>query len=89
MKNAALIAGVLREKGIFFTGGTSSPYIWMRCPSGMDSWSFFDSLLHGIQVVGTPGAGFGECGEGYFRLTSFGSREATEEAVARLRGFLQ
>lgn len=88
MENAALIAGVLREKGLFFTGGTSSPYIWMRCPSGMDSWSFFDSLLHGIQVVGTPGAGFGECGEGYFRLTSFGSREATEEAVARLRGFL-
>ena len=89
MENAALIAGVLREKGIFFTGGTSSPYIWMRCPAGMDSWSFFDSLLHGIQVVGTPGAGFGECGEGYFRLTSFGSREATKEAVERLRGFLR
>ena len=89
MENAALIAGVLREKGLFFTGGTSSPYIWMRCPAGMDSWSFFDSLLHGIQVVGTPGAGFGECGEGYFRLTSFGSREATKEAVERLRGFLR
>lgn len=89
MENAALIADVLREKGIFFTGGTSSPYIWMRCPAGMDSWSFFDSLLHGIQVVGTPGAGFGECGEGYFRLTSFGSREATEEAVERLRRFLR
>ncbi len=88
MENAALIAGVLREKGIFFTGGTSSPYIWMRCPGGMDSWTFFDALLHGIQVVGTPGAGFGACGEGYFRLTSFGSREATEEAVERLRGFL-
>ena len=89
MENAALIAGVLREKGLFFTGGTSSPYIWMRCPAGMDSWSFFDSLLHGIQVVGTPGAGFGECGEGYFRLTSLGSREATKEAVERLRGFLR
>lgn len=57
MENAAMIADVLREKGIFFTGGTSSPYIWMRCTGGMDSWSFFDALLHGVQVVGTPGAG--------------------------------
>ena len=88
MENAAMIAGVLREKGIFFTGGTSSPYIWMRCTGGMDSWSFFDALLHGVQVVGTPGAGFGACGEGYFRLTSFASREATAEAVERLRAFL-
>ena len=88
MENAAMIADVLREKGIFFTGGTSSPYIWMRCTGGMDSWSFFDALLHGVQVVGTPGAGFGACGEGYFRLTSFASREATAEAVERLRAFL-
>ena len=88
MENAALIAAVLREKNIFFTGGTSSPYIWLRCPNGMDSWAFFDSLLHGIEVVGTPGAGFGAGGEGYFRLTSFGSREATVEAVERLRKFL-
>lgn len=88
MENAALIARVLREKGIFFTGGESSPYIWFRCPNKQDSWSFFDRLLTGIQVVGTPGAGFGACGEGYFRLTSFGAREATEEAVERLRKFL-
>lgn len=88
MKNAALIANVMREKNIFFTGGISSPYIWMRCPDGMDSWTFFDTLLRSIQVVGTPGAGFGSCGEGYFRLTSFASREATEEAVERLRRFL-
>ena len=88
MENAALIAGVLQEKDIFFTGGTSSPYIWLRCPDGLDSWAFFDRLLNGIQVVGTPGAGFGNGGEGYFRLTSFGSREATEEAVERLRKFL-
>lgn len=87
MENAALISGVMREKGIFFTGGISSPYIWMKCPGG-DSWAFFDRLLSEIQVVGTPGAGFGSCGEGYFRLTSFGSRESTEEAVKRLRRFL-
>ena len=87
MENAALIADLMREKGIFFTGGTSSPYIWMKCPGG-DSWKFFDSLLSGAGVVGTPGAGFGQMGEGYFRLTSFGSRESTAEAVARLRRFL-
>lgn len=88
MKNASRIAGVLREKGIFFTGGVSSPYIWLRCPDGLTSWDFFERLLRGIQVVGTPGAGFGDGGEGYFRLTSFGSAEATEEAVERLRKFL-
>ena len=87
MENAALIAGVMRERGIFFTGGTSSPYIWMKCPGG-DSWAFFDRLLSEAGIVGTPGAGFGSCGEGYFRLTSFGSRESTAEAVERLRWFL-
>ncbi len=88
MENAALISGVMRDKGIYFTGGTSSPYIWMKCPDGCLSWTFFDKLLSEAEVVGTPGAGFGACGEGFFRLTSFGSREATEEAVRRLYRFL-
>lgn len=85
MRNAKLIADVLTQKGIWFTGGSNSPYIWLRCPDGKQSWEFFDYLLNELQVVGTPGAGFGAQGEGYFRLTSFGSREATEEAVRRFR----
>lgn len=88
MQNAKLIADLLREKGIFFTGGTSSPYIWFACPNGLDSWAFFDLLLNEVQVVGTPGAGFGKNGEKFFRLTSFASREATAEAVERLRRIL-
>ena len=84
MGNARLISDLLRSRGIFFTGGDSSPYIWMKCPSGMDSWSFFDMLLQRVQVVGTPGAGFGRNGEGFFRLTSFADRESTAEAVDRL-----
>ena len=85
MENARILAELLREKNIWFTGGICSPYIWLRCPNGMKSWEFFDYLLEKFHIVGTPGAGFGKQGEGYFRLTSFGSREATEEAVARLR----
>ncbi|MCF0105246.1 MAG: LL-diaminopimelate aminotransferase [Holdemanella sp.] len=85
MENAKLIADVLDEKGIWYTGGISSPYIWLKCPNGMKSWEFFDYLLNELQIVGTPGAGFGSQGEGYFRLTSFGSREATQEAVERIR----
>ena len=85
MGNAKLIADVLTEKGIYFTGGTSSPYIWLKVPGGMDSWSFFDYLLNELQIAGTPGAGFGKFGEGFFRLTSFGTREATMEACERMR----
>ena len=88
MENARMMAELFTEKGISFTGGVSSPYIWLKCPDNMGSWEFFDYLLENIQVVGTPGAGFGKCGEGYFRLTAFGSREATEEAVDRLRKIL-
>jgi len=88
MGNAALMAETLRGKGIEFAGGVSSPYIWMRCPGGMDSWKFFDLLLEQANVVGTPGAGFGRCGEGYFRLTAFGSRENTREAMDRLNRLL-
>lgn len=85
MENAAIISGMLKEKDIWHTGGICSPYIWLKCPDGMDSWSFFDYLLENVQVVGTPGEGFGKGGEGYFRLTSFGSRENTEKAVERMR----
>lgn len=88
MENARIIGEVLKEKGIEFTGGENSPYLWLKCPNGMKSWEFFDFLLENAQVVGTPGAGFGEAGEGYFRLTSFGSRESTLEAAERLRKLL-
>ncbi|GFI62361.1 LL-diaminopimelate aminotransferase [Clostridiales bacterium] len=88
MDNAKMIADLLREKNIWFSGGVCSPYIWLKCPQGMDSWSFFDWLLENAQVGGTPGAGFGSEGEGYFRLTSFGSRENTEKAIERLRKIL-
>ena len=88
MENARIIGKVLKKKGIEFTGGENSPYLWLKCPNGMGSWEFFDFLLNKAQVVGTPGAGFGEAGEGYFRLTSFGSRESTLEAADRLRKLL-
>ncbi len=87
-ENARLIADMLTACGVYFTGGKNSPYIWLQCPGNMDSWRFFDELLTKAQVVGTPGAGFGKNGEGYFRLTSFGSREKTAEAVERFRRML-
>ena len=86
--NAKTIADVLTSKNIKFTGGVSSPYIWMKCPDGMGSWEFFDYLLTKAQIVGTPGEGFGRSGEGYFRLTAFGNAEATREAAERLRALL-
>lgn len=87
-QNARIIADCLRSKGIWFTGGENSPYIWMRCPNNMGSWEFFDYLLENVQIAGTPGEGFGKNGEGYFRLTAFGSRENTLEAVERLNKLL-
>ena len=84
-ENARLIGQALEEKGILYYGGTNSPYIWLQCPRQMKSWEFFDFLLEKLGIVGTPGSGFGNRGEGWFRLTAFASREATEEAVARLR----
>lgn len=83
-KNAHVLMEVLDKLGIWYTGGKNAPYIWMKCPEGMGSWEFFDYLLNEIQVVGTPGAGFGECGEGYFRFSTFGSPEDTKEAAKRL-----
>lgn len=88
-ENAKLISEVLKKHNIWHIGGTHSPYIWLKCPNNMTSWEFFDYLLENIQVVGTPGSGFGRNGEGYFRLTSFGSRENTIEAVDRLDNLLK
>ncbi|MBQ9117812.1 MAG: LL-diaminopimelate aminotransferase [Clostridia bacterium] len=88
-ENAKMIADCMDEVGIAYTGGKNSPYIWLKCPDGMDSWQFFQYLLEEIQVVGTPGSGFGKNGEGYFRLTAFGSHETTVEACRRLKGLLK
>lgn len=88
-ENARIIASALDELGIYYTGGKNSPYIWLECPNGMKSWDFFDLLLNEINVVGTPGAGFGKNGEGFFRLTSFGDRDKTIEAVERLKKLLK
>lgn len=82
-ENAHMIAETLEKKGISFTGGANSPYIWFECPKGMESWEFFDYLLENAQIVGTPGEGFGENGKNYFRLTSFGKHEKTKEAMER------
>ena len=87
-ENAKIISETMDKCGIWYVGGKNSPYIWLRCPEGMTSWEFFDYLLYNIQVVGTPGSGFGNNGEGYFRLTSFGSRENTIEAMKRLEQLL-
>ncbi|MCC2163889.1 LL-diaminopimelate aminotransferase [Brotaphodocola catenula] len=82
-ENARIIAETLKKKNIRFFGGVHSPYIWFECPDGMESWEFFDYLLNNAQVVGTPGAGFGENGKNYFRLTSFNNHENTIEAMKR------
>lgn len=86
-ENARVMAGALQALGVWFVGGKNSPYIWMKCPNGMDSWSFFDALLAEAQVVGTPGVGFGHNGEGYFRLTAFGDQAKTKEAMQRMTAF--
>ncbi len=88
-ENARLLMEALDELGIWYCGGKNSPYIWLKCPNGMGSWEFFDLLLKEIQVVGTPGEGFGACGEGYFRFSVFGSREDTVEAAERLKRLLR
>lgn len=80
-ENARMIAETLGKKGIRYFGGKNSPYIWFECPNGMDSWDFFDYMLNNIQVVGTPGAGFGNNGKNFFRLTSFGTHESTKDAM--------
>ncbi|MCR5681755.1 MAG: LL-diaminopimelate aminotransferase [Clostridiales bacterium] len=87
-ENAKTLMRALDALGLWYTGGKNAPYIWLKCPGGMGSWEFFDLLLEKIQVVGTPGAGFGACGEGYFRFSTFGSPEDTKEAAARMEKLL-
>lgn len=86
--NAKIISDCLDRLGIWYTGGKNSPYIWLKCPRDMDSWTFFDLLLKEANVVGTPGSGFGKNGEGYFRLTAFGTEENTLEACRRIEALL-
>ena len=84
MNNAAIILNGLKKAGYEVYGGENAPYIWWKLPNGVKSMDFLDTLLEKCQVVGTPGVGFGPCGEGYFRLTAFGDQEATEEAITRI-----
>ncbi len=85
MENARLIREGLAAAGYRVFGGVNAPYIWMQVPKGMTSWQYFDRLLGEANVVGTPGSGFGSCGEGYFRLSAFGFRENVQEALERIR----
>ena len=85
MENARIILEGLRNAGYEVSGGENAPYIWLKTPDGLTSWEFFDLLLDTVQVVGTPGSGFGPSGQGYFRLTAFGSRESALEAVRRIK----
>ena len=85
MKNAKTILDGLSDAGYTVYGGVDAPYIWLKTPGTMTSWEFFDYLLNTVNIVGTPGSGFGPSGEGYFRLTAFGSYENTLEAVERIR----
>ena len=85
LENARIMTETLKELDIWFTGGRNSPYIWLKCPNNMSSWEFFDVLLKDYNVVGTPGAGFGENGEGFFRLSAFGNKDDVIKAMDRLR----
>ena len=85
MENAQIICAGLRKKGLTVFGGVNAPYVWLKTPGGMDSWAFFDKLLSECNVVGTPGAGFGPSGQGYFRLSAFGKRANVLEAVERIQ----
>lgn len=84
-RNAKAIYDGLTEAGFTCYGAVNSPYVWLTVPAGMTSWEFFDDLLDKCQVVGTPGSGFGQCGEGYLRLTGFGNYEKTLEAIDRIK----
>ncbi|MCE9625981.1 MAG: LL-diaminopimelate aminotransferase, partial [Deltaproteobacteria bacterium] len=89
LANAALIREGLSRAGLQVYGGVNAPYIWLKTPKGIGSWEFFDQLLNEANVVGTPGAGFGPSGEGYFRLSAFGFREKIQEAIARIQNKLK
>lgn len=88
LENAKIIRGGLEEAGFVVYGGINSPYVWLKVPEGLTSWEFFDELLENANVVGTPGSGFGRYGEGYFRLTAFGTRENTIEAIERIKNYV-
>ncbi len=83
-KNVPVICDVLKNKGITYSGGENSPYIWLKCPNDMSSWEFFDYILNNAYVVGTPGIGFGQYGEGYYRLSTFNTLELTQQAMERI-----
>ena len=87
-KNARVIAESMNNMKIWYTGGKNSPYIWLKCPNSMDSWDFFDLLLNDLNIVGTPGSGFGRNGQGFFRLTAFGNHQDTVEAMKRFGKFI-
>lgn len=84
MRNAHAIYNGLKDAGYTVSGGVNAPYVWLKTPGNQTSWEFFDTLLHEVNVVGTPGSGFGACGEGYFRLSAFGTYENTIEAIKRI-----
>ena len=88
-QNAAVLMAALDAVGLWYTGGKNAPYLWVACPDGLDSWAFFNRLLNEIQVVGTPGVGFGASGEGYLRFTTFGDPADTAEAARRIEKLLQ
>lgn len=83
-KNAKVIMDAIDKCGFWYVGGKNSPYVWMKCPNNMGSWEFFDYLLNELQIVGTPGVGFGSCGEGFLRLSAFGDPDDTQEAAKRI-----
>ncbi len=87
LENAKIIKEGLEEAGFTVYGGVNSPYVWLRVPKNMTSWQFFDKLLEEVNIVGTPGSGFGKHGEGYFRLTAFGTKENTVEAIERIKNW--
>ena len=89
LENAGIIKEGLKSAGIKAFGGEDSPYVWLKTPNNLSSWQFFDKLLNEVNIVGTPGAGFGPSGEGYFRLTAFAGRESTIEAIERIKSGLK
>ena len=88
-RNAKVLTDVLDKLGIWYCGGKNAPYVWLKCPNNMSGWDFFDYLLNEIQVVGTPGEGFGKCGEGFFRFSSFGDAEDTKTAAEKIYQLLK
>jgi len=84
-QNAKVLMEALDAVGLWYCGGKNAPYIWLKCPNNMSSWEFFDLLLNEAQIVGTPGAGFGACGEGYFRFSTFGDTKDTAVAAEKLK----